>query len=264
MYIIIFIILLFALFMVFQAGHLKREYFTLNDGKLELRIAFISDLHMGLLLVSEKEIKKALHEEKPDIFIIAGDIIDREKHISDFTKLIRNISPKCPVFAVLGNHDHGCFEKNPLAKDLFFFNTQSLGIEILINKCITFHKGGKIINIIGIDDERRGKPDVKVALSQKNTDADLTLCIAHNPETALSIPEGEIDLLLCGHFHGGQIWMPLNFEYRLLRSEKTCKAGYRKGYHVINGVPTYISRGIGNVVVPFRFGSRPEITFIDL
>ena len=58
--------------------------------------------------------------------------------------------------------------------------------------------------------------------------------------------------------------MPFNIEYRLLRDEETCKAGYRKGLHNINGTSVYISRGIGNVVVPFRLGSFPEITFIDL
>jgi len=40
--------------------------------------------------------------------------------------------------------------------------------------------------------------------------------------------------------------------------------GYRKGLNIINRIPVYISRGLGNVVIPFRLGSRPEITFIDI
>lgn len=263
-YLFLLMVLFFMLFMVIQAGHLKREFIKINNGEQGIRVALISDLHMGLLMVSEADAAKAFREEKPDLLIIAGDIIDKEKHISLFTQWVRSVSPGCPIFAVLGNHDHLCFKANPLARDLFAFNLKSLGVELLVNDSITFHKGCQSLNLVGIDDYRHGRPDVRLALSKRDRRADLTLAVAHNPETALLIPQGEVDLFLCGHFHGGQIWMPFNIEYRLLRKEETCKAGYRKGLHTINGTLTYISRGIGNVVVPLRLGSRPEITFIDL
>ncbi|MCX7772591.1 MAG: metallophosphoesterase [Clostridia bacterium] len=264
MYLILLVLLVFFLFMVLHAGHLKTEHLAYGDGTIGLRVALISDLHMGLLMVSQDDVKKALLSEKPDLLIIAGDIIDRENHVSEFVQWIKKVAPNLPIFATLGNHDHKCFEKFPRAKELFFFNLKSLGIELLVNQCMSFHKNGRVLNLVGVDDYRRGNPQPKTALAAKDPHADLTLAIAHNPETVLMFPEGSVDLLMCGHFHGGQIWMPFSMEYRFFRKEQTCKAGYRRGLHTINGINTYISRGIGNVVFPFRLGSRPEITFIDL
>jgi len=256
-------VFLLLVWMLVEAGYLRPEYLKFRDKGAGIRIALLSDIHTGLLLVPVKRLKNEIKKARPDLLIIAGDLMDRPSLMGRFLRWLKALELDIPVYVILGNHDYKCFKKDPGFRDILLENLRNAGVHVLVNQWTFFEKKGIRISISGLDDYRHGSRDYSAAFDFPEG-ADFRLSVAHNPESVLHVSPGRTDLMLCGHFHGGQIWMPFHLEYRILRDESTCKMGYRKGLNTINGIPVYISRGLGNVVVPFRLGSRPEITFIDI
>ncbi|MGD6858347.1 hypothetical protein ACQCVO_25385, partial [Bacillus infantis] len=78
----------------------------------------------------------------------------------------------------------------------------------------------------------------------------------------LEMKDYKYDYLLSGHFHGGQIHWPK--PYHLAKMGKLVRMNMVKGLHYHNGMPFYISEGLGQTGVNIRIGSRPEITFHEI
>lgn len=258
---IIFFILLFAalLYMRVEATWLKLEYIPRAKGSKGLKVLHLSDIHINKLKVSPEKIRHAISSEKPDVVILSGDYIEEEKDIPEFLRFLAYIKGDSRMCMCLGNHDYEAFIDDEKGLSRYMKDIETTGVELLHNKSVCIEKNSKKYNITGIADIRYKHQDIEKALASCCPDAFMNIAFSHNPDLVLQLPRNKVDYLLCGHFHGGQIWAPFNLEFKLLRREKLCKMGIQKGLHKVNGINLYINRGLGNVVVPLRFMSRPEI-----
>ncbi len=264
-----YILLLLAVFamayMWFEAGFVEVKEVKLSSSGNGLKLLLLSDIHINLLRVPPEKVKKIIESESPDIIIMSGDYIAKPTDVPEFLDFIDVIQDKnIKIFLCFGNHDYEAFLKDRGGLEKYINDVEKKGITILHNQAVCYEKNSKKYNIIGIADYRRGGYNIDKALKLCCGDASVNIAFSHNPDIVLKMPEGKVDCLLCGHFHGGQIWLPFNLEFKALRHEKLCKMGVKRGLHKVNGINMYISRGLGNVLLPFRFLSRPEITVIYL
>lgn len=265
------VFLLVFLYMFLQAILFKTRYYRLNT-QAGLRFLHLTDIHIGMLNISACRLRRTIEKTQPDIVLISGDLLDHPKELNKFSCWFRELKLEVPIFCTLGNHDHRCFQKYPSFRNSFFSEMERLGIRILANEVVWLDgkdgeirgDAGKKVALVGLDDLKTGVPAKDELLLDLKEKSQFVLAFSHNPDIVLRIPEGSVDLLIAGHTHGGQIWMPFNLEYLLLRKDMVSRMGHSKGFSVIRNNRMYISRGLGTVVVPFRFFSVPEVTVFDI
>lgn len=252
------VIAAFYVYMTLETRWIKVERLDFTSDANGLRIMHLTDLHINMTRITARKIREVVDAEKPDLILITGDYINKPIHAVDFLKYLKTFSKGYRTIICLGNHDIKAFKSNNAGLENFISEIEALQVEVLRNKTVIVEKSGKKYNIIGVDDLRQGSPDIEKAMIGYIPEAP-KIMITHNPDLVLSIPGKIVDYIFAGHFHGGQIWMPFNLEFLILRDDQLCKMGICKGLKRINDIKVYMNRGLGNGVVPLRFLSRPEI-----
>ncbi|MDZ4164388.1 MAG: metallophosphoesterase [Smithellaceae bacterium] len=244
----------------YAALQIKTETHTLVTEKLpagvdRLRIAFISDLHLGVIVGEDrvKRVLRVLEEAKPDLLISLGDLVDGQlNHVEGSMALLAKYQPPLGKYAVPGNHEY--FVGLPYALAL----TQEAGFTLLRGEAVTV---GGLVNLAGADDPTAQRFGLALPGEEKTLLAGLprdrfTLLLKHQPlveEDSL----GLFDLQVSGHTHRGQIF-PFYLLTRLVFPYPTGFARLSKGSSL------YTSRGTGTWGPPIRFLAPPEVTVLDL
>lgn len=222
-----------------------------------LTIAHITDIHLGKLsdLDDAREIVDMTNQLRPDLIVLTGDFVSRSDSISPaLSEVLRDLHAPMGKFAVLGNHEY--WTDSPRIIETF----EAAGIKFLTNDNHIFTRNDKALVLGGVDDLMEGNPDVLRAFRgiDKNVPR-ILLC--HNPDYAEAMPaESNVDLMLCGHTHGGQVKVPLVGPLMLPIIHRKYAEGLVDGPHC----PVFVSRGLGMVEIPVRFNCPPEIPLITL
>jgi predicted MPP superfamily phosphohydrolase len=251
-----------ALYMRFEAGFLKIKKVNPENKADGLKIIFMTDLHIERLFIKSTRIFSIIKKERPDYIILGGDYLDYPQNASRVIELFKGLAILAPTIAIAGNHDYTSFKKHPDERTQFFNNIKKSGVQLLINESIYTTKHNKKYKITGIDDLHSGSPDISCIKKEPGTDQ--VILVSHNPDIIYKIPENSVDYILAGHIHAGQIRTPLGIEFSILRNDRIYKDGIISGLHKFRGISLYLSNGIGNTFLPFRFLARPDITILTL
>ena len=242
---------------------IKIEKFSLEIKDLPpsfkgLKITQLSDLHSKNFGKMEERILVSLRTLNPDFIFITGDMVDwTTKDLESCAGFWQKLSESYPgkIFGVFGNHEH----RNPKLKTIKSLLDES-GIKILVNESVELKKENQFIYLIGVDDPHLKHDDVEKAIQGVKAEIP-KIMIAHSPEILRNIKDRDIDLVLVGHTHGGQINVPFITDFFLpLKYDKK----YKKGLFKEDSTSMYVNRGIGTTTFPFRLNSFPEITLITL
>jgi predicted MPP superfamily phosphohydrolase len=223
----------------------------LGAGKKRLRVAQISDVHLGLINreAALGSIISKLKPLNPDVVVATGDLVDSGiLHHKKLIELWKEIKPPVGKFAVTGNHEvyAGLHQSIEYMERCDFMVLRNSGQNV---------QG--IFTIVGVDDDHVSHDGSnETALLKAHQNGNFILFLKHRP-TVNKKAARLFDLQLSGHAHRGQIF-PFNFFTYLAYPMQDGL------YDLQGGGKLYTSRGTGTWGPPMRVLSPPEITLIDI
>jgi predicted MPP superfamily phosphohydrolase len=219
----------------------------------------LSDLHLGDIVDKQRlsKIVIEINKLKPDLVILAGDIIDDyiQPFIDqDMGKELKKIQSKYGVYAAFGNHEYygGSID------EIVYEYENSAGFNILRDKTVKIDNSFYLVGREDISFERYAKTKRK-SLEEllKDTDKHLPIIVIDHQPTNLS--QGEkagVDLQFSGHTHKGQL-LPANIITKKMY-ENDFGLLTKGSYNVV------VSSGVGTWGPPIRIGSSSEIVQVEL
>lgn len=235
-----------------------------------IKIALISDFHAGPYK-KEKWIQRVIRDLKrlaPDAVLIAGDFVYTDDGTDELDHLapIAELAKKIPTIAVLGNHDTGLgdeyyFIERPDGAEKIIKTLTAAGVTVLQNEQVILESGPRRIAVAGLAEFRTGRSNHLNALRGIPPEVP-RIVLSHNPGNIRLLDPRSVDLVLAAHTHGGQVRLPLLPP--LVRIPTPLGQRFDHGLFYVNGLPLFITRGIGESGPRTRLFAPPEIVILTL
>ncbi len=255
----------------FQLEHFDIHVSGLSSGLSQLTIAQLTDIHVGPFMPPEELARyvDAVNRLKPDLIALTGDFITSSRsEVAPCVETLATLKARYGVFACLGNHDTFAGAANKLTTAL-----TAKGIRVLRNDSVSVEIGNTRIALLGIDDLVVGQPDLRRAISvAQERPGEVNILMSHRPEIFPTAAREGMDVVLSGHYHGGQIKLlpePGGLSIARLLTP------YAEGLFQLPrsaGIATedpkvsnlFVGRGVGITALPIRINCPPQIAHLTL
>lgn len=225
------------------------------------KIVQLSDLHGAEFGEDGMGLVEKVKELEPDIIALTGDFVTDEGDLAAVEKLAARLVKLCPVYFVSGNHEFGSGLAVKVRNIL-----ERAGVKYLSNEYLTISRGEDEILLGGVEDPLAYadmlSPD---ELAQKMNDAApdaFKILLGHRNYWMTEYPELPVDLIFCGHAHGGLIRIP--GVGGLIGTDRRLFPDFDAGEYNNGRYTLIVSRGLGNSVSIPRVFNRPEIVCVEL
>ena len=225
------------------------------------KIVQLSDLHGAEFGEDGMGLVEKVKELEPDIIALTGDFVTDEGDLAAVEKLAARLVKLCPVYFISGNHEFGSGLAVKVRNIL-----ERAGVKYLSNEYLTINRGEDGILLGGVEDPLAYadmlSPD---ELAQKMNDAApdaFKILLGHRNYWMTEYPELPVDLIFCGHAHGGLIRIP--GVGGLIGTDRRLFPDFDAGQFNNGRYTLIVSRGLGNSVPIPRIFNRPEIVCVEL
>jgi uncharacterized protein len=241
----------------------------LPDAFHGLTVALIADLHAGLRwqgVAAVERLVAQVNELAPDAIVLLGDVIHHPRRIAEFAPVLGGLRARHGVWACLGNHEHGFvwysrfIGASPhVPREDWRGIYGEVGISVLLNESTPLEQDGGRLWLVGVDDAYSGNDDLPAALRSAQA-RECLVAITHSPDLMDHRRVSEVDLVLAGHTHGGQVHFPyIGPVVGACRRPRQRAAGFDRSA----ATPLYVSRGAGEGL-PLRWRCPREVTLLTL
>ncbi len=227
----------------------------------KLRVALLSDLHIQPDFPA-KHLTTALalvDKVKPDLILLLGDYInDQEPNklhwINECVNMLRPLNAPLGVYTIFGNHDFPPPPDDPIMEPW-----QEIGVQPLCNLAAEVIRGTDSIYLCGLR-STLVRPVYPEDLLMQTPDKSVRIIMWHEPDRARESAVLGGSLQLSGHTHGGQVVVPGFGPPILPLGGKR----YPSGLFNVDGMPLYVTRGVGLLPPMVRLNCPPEVTLMTL
>ena len=225
-----------------------------------LRVLHLSDIHLSEFL-SESQLARVIDaglDLRPHLAAVTGDLISsRGDPLDACIRQIARLRTDAGIFGCMGNH-----ESYAGALDYAEEAGARAGIQFLRSRALQLRFGAAVLNLAGVDYQRKSdKPRYLSGAKRLIVPGAANILLSHNPDVFPVAANQGYNCLLAGHTHGGQVTVEI-----LDQSINPARffTPYVYGLYRSGSSTAYVTRGIGTIGIPVRFGAPPEIVLLRL